>query len=34
MTADDFRAVAPAMENAQIERALALGQPTVRGATP
>lgn len=34
MTAADFRAVAPAMENAQIERALALGQPTVRGATP
>jgi serine/threonine-protein kinase HipA len=32
MTSADFRAIAPAMDNAQVERALALGQPVVSGA--
>jgi serine/threonine-protein kinase HipA len=33
MTPADFRAIAPAMDNAQIERALALGRPVVPGGT-
>lgn len=32
MTSADFRAIAPAMDNAQVERALALGQPVVPSA--
>jgi serine/threonine-protein kinase HipA len=33
MTAADFRAIAPAMDNAQVERALALGRSVVPGGT-
>lgn len=32
MTSADFRAIAPAMDNAQVERALALGKPVVPSA--
>jgi hypothetical protein len=31
MTAADFRAIAPAMDNAQVERALTLGRAVVPG---
>ena len=33
MTSADFRAIAPAMDNAQVERALALGRSVVPGGT-
>jgi serine/threonine-protein kinase HipA len=33
MTGQDMRAIAPAMENRQIEEALALGRTTAPGAT-
>jgi serine/threonine-protein kinase HipA len=33
MTSADFRAIAPAMDNEQVERALALGRSVVPGGT-